>query len=283
MYTEREYRRRTAFTLLEVLVVFTVISTVVGLSVLGIQAAREHSNRVRCLAHLKNLALAVHLHHDAKKVMPPYATGMGDDIFGGWFVHLLPYLGYQDAYDRLVKSQKNNSTNGFYMVSSVDANLKGMPFHELRCHSDPSGQADDQPRTNYLANWYALTKQEKGPYGLGQPFRELEDGPSNVVLFAEGYRACDRVSRIAMQPYPYHNFGLTQKGLPSDHPSYAPVDYMMFQVKPLNCDKLRTQTAHSAMPVALGDGSSRFVSGSIPASTWKLILKPRDGNPDFDW
>ncbi len=282
MYTQREYRRRNAYTLLEVLVVFAVISTVAALSLLGIQSAREHSNRVRCLAQMKNLVLAVHLHHDAKQKMPPYATGKGSELFAGWFIYLLPYMGYLDAYDQFVKDQKTK-TPGITFVSSTGANLKGMPFHELQCTSDFSTGPDTQPRTNYLANWFALTKWKKGPYGPGQHFRELEDGLSNVVLFAEGFRTCDRVNRIAMQPYPYHNFGLTQKGLPSDDPSYAPTDYTMFQIKPKNCDKLRTQTAHSAMPVALADGSSRFVNGAIPQRTWTMILKPRDGNPDFDW
>ena len=38
------------------------------------------------------------------------------------------------------------------------------------------------------------------------------------------------------------------------------------------------------MNVGLGDGSTRFVSGSISAATWAHACDPQDGNPlGSDW
>jgi hypothetical protein len=273
---------RFAYTLVEALVVFAVMLTILGLALVSVQAAREKSNRVTCQAQMANLVLAVHLHHDAKKTMPPYASGKGSEIYGSWFVHLLPYMGYLDSYDKLTKGQHTTSS-GFQLIGSGHAAVHGIVFRELRCASDPSHGSSLNPRTNYLANWYAFSDSQKGAYRPAQSFHDLADGLSNVVLFAEGYGDCAKLPRLAMQSYPYHNFGITQTGLPSDDPSLAPDDYTMFQIKPSECDKLRTQTAHSAMPVALADGTSRFIEAAITVETWKRILKPRDGNPDHDW
>lgn len=283
MYRRQESRSlRPAFTLLEMIIAFAVIATVIGLLVVWVGAMREKSNRVTCQTHLKNLSLAVHLHHDVKGVMPPYASGKGSDIFGGWFIHLLPHMGHLEIYDR-ISDRHTARINGTQLFGPGRSSVHGVAFPELRCPSDPTRAHNDQPRTNYLANWYALTDEKKGAYGKPQPFRRLTDGLSHVVLFAEGYSQCQTLPRLALFSHPYHNFGLTQTGLPSDDPSYAPTDYTMFQIKPKDCDKQRTQTAHSAMPIALADGTSRFVSGFIKVETWKMVLKPRDGNPDEDW
>ena len=60
-----------------------------------------------------------------------------------------------------------------------------------------------------------------------------------------------------------------------------------FQVQPTpgQCDVTVTQTTHSAgMPVGLGDGSVRMVSGSISVTTWVNANTPMNGTPlGSDW
>ena len=52
-----------------------------------------------------------------------------------------------------------------------------------------------------------------------------------------------------------------------------------------NCDTSRGQSGHTAgMNVGLGDGSVRFVTSGISATTWAYACDPRDGNPlPSDW
>ena len=50
----------------------------------------------------------------------------------------------------------------------------------------------------------------------------------------------DKLTRQALYAAHYHNFGITQEGLPSDDPWYAPYDYLMFQRQPAKCDSWRT-------------------------------------------
>jgi hypothetical protein len=54
----------------------------------------------------------------------------------------------------------------------------------------------------------------------------------------------------------------------------------MFVVQPVwsSCDPSRASSNHSGgIPVALGDGSCRFVATGISQATWQAACDPRDG------
>ncbi len=94
--------RSTAFTLVELLVVITIIGILMSLLLPAVQGARESARKTECQTHLKNLSLGVLEHEAAKRYLPSAGwgylwtgdadRGSGIKQPGGWFYSILPYI-----------------------------------------------------------------------------------------------------------------------------------------------------------------------------------------------
>ena len=265
------------------MVVIAIIAILLSLLVVGIQKVREAGSRAQCQNNLKQVALATHAFHDAKKRFPRYATGKmsasdpEDQVYGSWLVPLLPFLDQVPLYDEIKNWKTNHASFGGMAIAGPGVRDVVFPF--LQCPSDPSRNPSlNIGTTNYLANWYALTReQDAGWFSAPRTLTDFPDGASNVVLYAEGYSNCGPFVRIALNSVTFHNFGITPTNVPSDDPSLLPNNYVMFQIQPglSVCDGRRTQTPHAAMNAAIADGSVRAISARNLAAGLDVGLEAR--------
>jgi prepilin-type N-terminal cleavage/methylation domain-containing protein len=113
----------------------------------------------------------------------------------------------------------------------------------------------------------------------------IPDGTSNTCFFTEHYAGCYGNPNAGTQtPYPTGDNALfsvanqTGVGIGPSYPQWGPVT-------PTSCDFTMPSSGHTAgIMVGMADGSVRFVSQGISATTWWYAMTPQGGEVlGSDW
>jgi prepilin-type processing-associated H-X9-DG protein/prepilin-type N-terminal cleavage/methylation domain-containing protein len=185
--------RRTAFTIIEVLVVIAIIGVLVALLLPAVQMAREAARRTGCVNNLKQMGLALHAYHDDLLVFPPGRTRGTIDGQGhcfSAFAQLLPYLeqatlsnaiNFQLSADRSIE---NNTVR----ASVIELFL--CPSDSYKVLRSPSAP------TNYMmatGSIYQIARSDGVLYeNSAVRLRDIVDGTSNTAVISETVRSDGR-------------------------------------------------------------------------------------------
>jgi prepilin-type N-terminal cleavage/methylation domain-containing protein len=190
--------RTNGFTLVELLVVITIIGILIALLLPAIQAAREAARRMQCSNNLKQLMLAVHGYHEAHNTIPPasiWGGVKGDPEHSdttGWEMLILSFT-EQGGLDSLRAGLGSGSLYG-----KVD----GCPRVEaFLCPSNPNPlqRGPGTPGTKWFVShyfasigvWQNSTWSTKACNGFfpaenaPHDFASVQDGLSNTLAIGE--------------------------------------------------------------------------------------------------
>jgi prepilin-type processing-associated H-X9-DG protein len=172
-------------TLVELLVVITIIGVLLGLLMAGIQAARESSRGSACRANLRQLATALQLYEAQQACGFPRRVDALGGIDHSWVVHTLPFMDKHAAYDPF-----KSGANGEELIEG------------LICPSDPPRSTDGIGWLSYVANCGGVVTEttierlkangvfhlKSGPK-VSLDYLNNHDGPSYTLLASENIQA----------------------------------------------------------------------------------------------
>ena len=235
--------QRSAFTIVELLVVITVVGVLVALLLPAVQAARDSARRAQCASNLKQVGLALMHHHAQRRALPSgYVSGIsnsGVDIGPGWgwLASSLPFLEQMSLWSSIdfrqpIESPANAACKELISTLLCPANELRRPTWRAEVR-DPAGNPMSQIcRVAFCAyvGMYGSTDASSTGDGLffrnsRVRFRDIVDGTSQTIAAGErAYRLGDAtwvgaVTNASMFPDPY----AAQIAVPHLKPSSAMV------------------------------------------------------------
>jgi prepilin-type N-terminal cleavage/methylation domain-containing protein len=212
--------KRRGFTLIELLVVIAIISILIGMLLPAVQRAREAASRISCANNLKQIGLAMHMHHNDLERLPPSRVYPVNVITPGtlvheggatWAVFILPYLEQENFY----RLWNLGATYYDQVPAARQYNVKGYFCPTRRTSKDGMSVFGDTPPISPrdyphvpggLAD-YAVVIDPTGTdsptsggtggngsfrLGTGLRFADFTDGQSNTLMVGEKHVAKNR-------------------------------------------------------------------------------------------
>ena len=302
-------KRRSGFTLVELLVVITIIGILIGLLLPAVQSAREAARRMQCSNNLKQMGLALHNYATVhREHFPPAYTGSRKHAL---FTAMLPYLEQLALHDSMLKAQAANPSgyttlgdeaHKYTVISSYACPSWPHPvlYRDLSVWPAPWGKgaittyqgvSGAYPnRQPYLENHSHGNVPQNGMFGIGYVRRigDVKDGLSNTFAMAE-FVQIDQQAPYSTPPGNVRPWILGGNGPPheSDPGSYAAKVLVYAPNSQLDrfddgipWNHLPMGSYHpGSMNVLVGDGSVTSVSESIDLELYFQLATVAGGEP----
>jgi len=155
-----------AFTLIEVLVVISIVSLLVALLLPAVQAAREAARRTQCANNLKQVGVALHSYHDLFGSLPfgrivtydPRFAGTNPPctspfIDKGLFVMILPQMDQAPLYNAINQS--------LTILGRENRTVQAVSVGSYACPSDPDSGPPRDGDVNQMVEYGLATAGEQ--------------------------------------------------------------------------------------------------------------------------
>lgn len=182
---------RRAFSLIELLVVISILGILIGLLLPAVQHSREAARRGQCLANLRQMGVALHGYHGTYNVFPPGGvewrppqSTKGERQLA-WSVFLLPYLEQKSLFDALDLSTPFDSAANRTGAATV------LPVYVCPSVPRDTPRVDGRGACDYGGIYGERITSPNDPpkgtmlYDRAIGLREITDGSSSTLVISE--------------------------------------------------------------------------------------------------
>lgn len=171
-------RKSRGFTLVELLVVITIIGMLVSLLLPAIQAARETGRKNTCVNNMRNASTALMQVHDSKRAYPGYANVVGNKR-ASWVIPILPNLDRGDLYQIWVNTPMvTNATTPPNIAAGLTTQVPWAhtTLNILMCPSNPSTGTVVDSLAYVVNSGSAFTANDNFPPGVSPWTEDVNSG-----------------------------------------------------------------------------------------------------------
>lgn len=295
---------RAAFTLVELLVVISIIGVLMALLLPAVQAARAAAFRANCQNNLRQLGKGVDTYVAAKGKFPssvsPTNVG-GATYYFPWTIRLFPYIEQQAVHDEIVlrRPELSDPTDPLasQYITQDGTTLKRLFIPVLACTAD--ADASENGALSYVAN---VGRPDQGPpfdttgsqldrnrkatglfhnsgfrHEVTKNYVSQGDGLANTLLFAENMNATFWTDLDEAN----HGFVWVDTGDPG-----APQQQInsVDRTSAGNYAFSRPSANHQdVFNAAFADGTVRALSQEVDQQTFYQAMTPRGDDTNVAW
>jgi prepilin-type N-terminal cleavage/methylation domain-containing protein len=279
--------RGRAFTLVELLVVITIIGVLVDLLLPAIQAAREAARKVQCKSHLRQLALAAINHCEAHGHFPTAGwssewvgdsdRGFGEEQPGGWAFNILPFVEENTVHDLAgdgipgqitgvqLEGAKRLMEHAVSIMFATRERCIGQTGQQIS--SNPACDGGSSPTGARDVNGVSFAASEVG-------VRHVSDGVSHTYLIGEKFIHLDQYDT----GFALHDLWTWVAGYGNNSVGHAGFFPPQQDVPACRDDNPVFGSAHPAgFHMAYFDGSVQVVSYDIEPAAYRAGANRHDG------
>lgn len=285
------------FTIVELLVVISIIGTLIALLLPAVQAAREAARKAECANHFKQLAFGCLHHEEALGFLPSgggpdwtyhmtYVNGQpvtAPKQHGGWGFQILPYIeaenvwaggGGQTDIDKSINAISTPNPLFFCPTRRTPMVVEG---RDWRTHPD-SGRTFGNALCDYAASSWDTDNNH--PSGVGaitqmvpQRMADIRDGTTTTLLLGEKQIDITLMGTLIRNDNEGYTVGwdddVMRRTTQVPRPDYR---------APTESGEDRFGSSHPlGLNIALCDGSVRFLNFDVDAKVFEHLGQRDDG------